>query len=356
MSGVPAPAAPESRRPVLRLGTRASALARVQSEWVADQLRAAGHVVELVLVQTHGDASSAPLTQIGGTGVFVSALREALLRGDIDLAVHSLKDLPTAPADGLALAAVPVREDPRDVVVSRSGLTLDALPPGSRVGTGSPRRAAQLQAHWPQLRVSDLRGNVDTRIQKVHDGELDAVVLAAAGLRRLGREAEATQVLPLERMLPAPGQGALAVECRADDDTVLAALAPLDDAPTRRCVIAERDVLAELQAGCTAPVAAWAREQGEELALTGLLAQGAELHTVTVTEPLSGTVTSGTVTSGTGGGGSLGRRVGAALLARVKPGGADRRLDRPGRAGADPPAPPASRPLSSTTTRTEQHT
>lgn len=254
---------------VLRLGTRASALATTQSEWVADRLRVHGLQVELVPVRTEGDANRQPLSQIGGTGVFVSALRDALLAGRIDLAVHSLKDLPTTPEPGLALGAVPEREDPRDALVARDGLTLAALPGGARVGTGSPRRAAQLRLARPDLQVTDLRGNVGTRIEKVRTGQLDAVVLAAAGLRRLGRLEDATEVLDPAVLLPAPGQGALGVECREDDDAVLTALAPLDDLAARTAVTAERSLLSALEAGCTAPVAALAEEGADGLTLTG---------------------------------------------------------------------------------------
>lgn len=271
----PAPGAttwPRLGRP-LRLGTRASELATSQSTWVADRLRAAGLEVELVLVRTVGDVSRASLTEIGGTGVFASALREALHEGSIDLAVHSLKDLPTTPEAGLVIAAVPEREDARDALVARDGLTLAELPAGSLVGTGSPRRAAQLAALRPDLVVRDIRGNVGTRIAFVRDGELDAVVLACAGLSRLGRLDEATDTLPLADMLPAPGQGALAVECRdgrapladqpdgaavtdADLRELLASL--LEHPPTRAAVTAERAVLARLEAGCTAPIGAFA--------------------------------------------------------------------------------------------------
>jgi hydroxymethylbilane synthase len=263
---------PHVGRP-LRLGTRASALATSQSEWVADRLRAAGHEVELVLVRTVGDVSRASLSEIGGTGVFASALREALRDGRIDLAVHSLKDIPTAPEPGLVIAAVPEREDPRDALVARDGLTLAELPAGSLVGTGSPRRAAQLAQARPDLVVRDIRGNVGTRIDYVRGGELDAVVLACAGLSRLGRLVEVTDRLELTTMLPAPGQGALAVECR-DGDAPLADLDPevsftdadlarllagvLEHEPTRAAVTAERAVLARLEAGCTAPVGALA--------------------------------------------------------------------------------------------------
>jgi hydroxymethylbilane synthase len=253
------------------VGTRASRLARTQSGQVADALAAAlGREVVLVDVSTEGDRSSAPLASFGGVGVFVSALRDALLRGEVDVAVHSLKDLPTTPHEGIALAAVPAREDPRDVVVARDGLTLGELPPGSRLGTGSPRRASQLHALGLGFVVEGIRGNVDTRIRKVTDGELDAVVLARAGIARLGRLDEVTEVLDPLQMLPAPGQGALAVECRSTDtDLVEAVKAALDDPRTRAAVTAERTVLADLEAGCSAPVGALAEvaegDDGDEL-------------------------------------------------------------------------------------------
>jgi hydroxymethylbilane synthase len=246
----------------LRLGTRASALALTQSELVAARLRASGWTVELVRVRTEGDRSTGSLAAMGGTGVFVTALREALLDGRCDIAVHSLKDLPTTPANGVALAAVPEREDPRDVLCARDGLTLATLPAGARVGTGSPRRAAQLHLARPDLRIVDIRGNVDTRLARVGPGQddLDAVVLARAGLSRLGRLAEVTEVLGPDVMVSAPGQGALAVECRSSDlDRLGAGLRVLDHPPTRLAVTAERAVLAHLEAGCSAPVGAVAR-------------------------------------------------------------------------------------------------
>jgi hydroxymethylbilane synthase len=262
---------------MIRLGTRRSALATAQATLVADQLRALGNDVELVPIVTTGDVNKAPLEQIGGTGIFVSALRDALLSGEIDIAVHSLKDLPTAPVDGLAIGAIPVREDPRDVLVARDGLTLGELQPGALVGTGSPRRVAQLEALGLGLECTGIRGNVDTRISMVADGKLDAVVLARAGLSRLGRLAEVTETLDPIQVLPAPGQGALGIECRADDAEVLAALAPLDDPATRAAVTAERQLLATLEAGCTAPVGALAEvvegEDGPELWLRGALGQ-----------------------------------------------------------------------------------
>ncbi|HEY3005062.1 MAG TPA: hydroxymethylbilane synthase, partial [Kribbellaceae bacterium] len=214
-------------------------------------------------IATAGDLSSAPITQLGGTGVFVSALREALLAGDIDLAVHSYKDLPTAPAEGLTIGAVPPREDPRDVLISRDGLALDALPHGARIGTGAPRRVAQLSLWARRAGASvtcvPIRGNVDTRIRKVAQGELDAVVLAYAGVARLDRLAEVTEVLDPEVLLPAPAQGALAVECRSQDTAMVDLLTALDDPVTRAAVVAERALLAALEAGCSAPVGALAR-------------------------------------------------------------------------------------------------
>jgi hydroxymethylbilane synthase len=254
---------------VIRVGTRASLLATTQSRQVAELVASRlGLEVGLVEVTTEGDRNAAPLASLGGSGVFVTALREALLEGRVDVAVHSLKDLPTAPAPGIALAAVPVREDPRDVVVARDGLTLGELPVGSRVGTGSPRRAAQLHALGLGLEVVDIRGNVDTRLGKVESGEYDAVLLARAGLARIGRLEEVTEVLDPLQMLPAPGQGALAIECRAGDD-LAAALSALDDPATRAAVTAERAVLATLEGGCAAPIGALADlaegDDGEEL-------------------------------------------------------------------------------------------
>jgi hydroxymethylbilane synthase len=276
----------------LRLGTRASALALAQAQTVAAALAATGRTVDLVEITTHGDLSREPLAAIGGTGVFVSALRDALLTDRIDLAVHSFKDLPTAPADGLTVAATPPREDPRDVVVARDRLTLAELPPGARVGTGAPRRVAQIRALGLGLDLVPVRGNVDTRLQRVADGTLDAVVLARAGLARLGRLDEITEVLDPLQMLPAPGQGALAVECRVDDDLV-DALRVLDEPTTRSAVTAERSLLAALEAGCTAPVGAYAEaaegDDGLELYLRAVVVSldGAESIRKSATGPLT---------------------------------------------------------------------
>nr|WP_269329470.1 hydroxymethylbilane synthase [Kineosporia babensis] len=264
---------------VLRLGTRRSELATTQSRWVADRLLEAlavacpqrGFQVELVEIVTSGDISQAagtPLTQLGGTGVFVSALREAVLDGRCDFAVHSLKDLPNAQPEGLTLAAVPLREDPADALIARNGLTFAQLPAGSVIGTGSPRRAAQLSALRPDLKITGIRGNLGTRIGKVASGELDAVVLAHSGLRRIGRHHEVTHLFGPEQMLPAPGQGALAVECRPESASLLAALRLLDDRASRACVLAERALLARLEAGCAAPVGALATIENQVLTLT----------------------------------------------------------------------------------------
>ncbi len=262
---------------VLRLGTRASVLARTQSQGVADAITTAtGTPVELVHISTEGDRSQAAIAQLGSTGVFVTALRDALLAGEIDLAVHSYKDLPTAPQPGLILAAVPPREDPRDALVARDGLTLGELPAGSTVGTGAPRRVAQLRALGLGLEVVPIRGNVDTRLGRVAGsatgpGDLDAVVLARAGLSRLGRLSVITETLDPLQMLPAPAQGALAVECRTSDARTRELLGRLEDSRTRACALAERTTLGTLEAGCSAPVAAYAEvaegEHGPELFL-----------------------------------------------------------------------------------------
>ena len=285
----------------LRLGTRRSALAMAQSGMVAREVtRVTGRPVELVEITTLGDVSREALAQIGGTGVFVSALRDALLEGRIDFAVHSLKDLPTAAPEGLVLAAVPEREDVRDALVAREGLGLDELVEklaGSghtaRIGTGSPRRTAQLNA-WAAARGTavetvPIRGNVDTRIGFVASGELDAVVLATAGLNRLGRGAEITEHIDPELMVPAPGQGALAIECTVAATGLAAELGALDHAPTRVAVAAERALLAALEAGCSAPVAALATwRSGSELLLEGVVGtiDGATLLKMSASGPL----------------------------------------------------------------------
>lgn len=291
----------------LRLGTRASALARWQAEWVAARLAEGGATVELVPVSTPGDRlQTAPIGQLGaGPGVFTKELQRALADGRIDLAVHSLKDLPTDPAPGLCLAAVPPRESVCDVLVSRDGRDLAALPRGARIGTGSLRRRAQLLHQRPDLMMCELRGNVETRLRKLRDGEFDAIVLAEAGLRRLGLAAEATQVLPLELMLPAVGQGALGIEARAGDEAARWAVASLDDAATHAAVLAERALLAALRGGCLAPVAAHGRAE------TGLLRLDAVVLSVDGSRRLAA-ADRGEPADALG----LGERVAAALLAQ----------------------------------------
>ena len=262
---------------VLRLGTRRSLLATTQAGQVADALRARGHEVEIVEITTEGDRDRAtPLRELGGTGVFVSALRDALREGLVDLAVHSLNYIPTAPEADLVVAAMPRREDPRDALVARDGLTLGELPSGSVVGTGSPRRRAQLAALGLGLEIVDLRGNVDTRLAAVDSGRCDAIILAAAGLRRLGRQAVITEFLDPIQMLPAPGQGVLALEVRADDPRTRDIVSALDDEDSRAAATAERALLATLEAGCSAPVGALAEvvlgDEGDELSLRAVVA------------------------------------------------------------------------------------
>jgi hydroxymethylbilane synthase len=259
----------------LRLGTRGSLLALRQSEGVGDLLTARwpAATVELVVIHTHGDrAADVPLHLLSGQGVFAGAIEEALLRGEIDLAVHSLKDLPAAERPGLRLAAFPARADARDALVAREARSLDELRPGARVATGSPRRAVQLRAARPDVEIVDIRGNLDTRLRKLETDELDALVLAVAGLERLGLANRISEPLSPARCLPAVGQGALAVQCRADDERTTGLIAGLDDPPTRAAVLAERAFLAALGGGCKVPIAAHARIDGDQVILEGLLA------------------------------------------------------------------------------------
>jgi hydroxymethylbilane synthase len=244
---------------VLRLGTRRSPMAVAQSTQVASAItEQTGWEIELVGIESAGDVSREQLTQIGGTGVFVSALRASLLAGEVDFAVHSLKDLPTGSAEGIVLAAVPVRDDPRDALAARDGAKLADLPTGARIGTGSPRRAAQLLALRSDIRPVPVRGNAGTRLAKISTGEVDAVVLAYAGLARIGRLDAVTQVFDPDDMLPSPGQGALAVECSGSREDLVALLGSIDDAVSRAAAAAERSLLGALQAGCAAPVGAYA--------------------------------------------------------------------------------------------------
>jgi hydroxymethylbilane synthase len=253
--------------PVLRLGTRASALARWQAEWVATRLADLGVRTQLVPITTKGDVTSGPLGAMGQQGVFTKEIQRSLVAGEIDLAVHSLKDLPTEPVAGLSLAAVPPREKNHDALVASRAAGLARLPPGARVGTGSIRRRAQLLHLRPDLEVLDIRGNVDTRLRQLDDGRYEAIVLAEAGLTRLGLAHRITQVLPVTWMLPAVGQGALALETRGDDARTRDWVAPLDDADTHAAVTAERSLLAALRGGCLAPVGAWGRVESGTLLL-----------------------------------------------------------------------------------------
>ncbi|MCV7042084.1 hydroxymethylbilane synthase [Mycolicibacterium moriokaense] len=264
----------------IRIGTRGSLLATTQAGVIRDELISRGHAAELVIVSTEGDRSDQPVAEIG-IGVFTAALREAIDRGEVDMAVHSYKDLPTAPDPRFKIAAIPPREDPRDALVARDGLVLGELPAGSVIGTSSPRRAAQLSALGLGLEIRPLRGNLDTRLNRVSNGDLDGIVVARAGLARIGRLADVTETLEPVQMLPAPAQGALAVECRAGDTELAALLSELDDADTRAAVTAERALLSALEAGCSAPVGAIAEvvesidEDGrvfEEVSLRGCVA------------------------------------------------------------------------------------
>lgn len=240
---------------VIRIGTRGSLLATTQAGTIRDRIIALGRPAELVIISTEGDRSAKPVAEIG-VGVFTAALREAIADARVDMAVHSYKDLPTAPDARFVIAAVPLREDPRDALVARDGLVLGELPSGSVIGTSSVRRAAQLRALGLGLEIRPLRGNLDTRLSRVSSGDLDAIVVARAGLARLGRLSEVSETLESVQMLPAPAQGALAVECRAGDTALATLLAELDDADSRAAVTAERVLLAELEAGCSAPVGA----------------------------------------------------------------------------------------------------
>lgn len=255
----------------LRLGTRGSALARWQADWVAQRLRELGSDVELVFIKTDGDGTTTPITVAGGQGLFTKEIQKALLDERIDLAVHSLKDLPTETVTGLTLAAVPQRESPLDVFVSNEFASVEQLSKGARIGTGSRRRQSQLLHSRPDLQVRDIRGNVDTRLRKLDEGEFDAIILAEAGLKRLDLQQRIAQVIPPEVMLPAVGQGALGLETRRGEDSTIAAVARLDDGDTHAAVVAERVLLAALRAGCLAPVGAWARVAGAELKLDAVV-------------------------------------------------------------------------------------
>jgi hydroxymethylbilane synthase len=299
-----APETSPNRR--IRVGTRASALARWQAEWVAARLAELGAQVELVPITTRGDRQqNGPIGALGDRGLFTKEIQRAVADDLVDLAVHSLKDLPTDEVPGLCLAAVPPRAPAGDVLVSRKYGALDALPQGASVGTGSLRRRAQLLHVRPDLVINDIRGNVDTRLAKLDRGDYDALILAEAGLQRLGLAERITQVLPMTIMLPAVGQGALGLETRVDDHGLRELLAKLDDPVTHQAVLAERAMLAALEGGCLAPIAAWARLQGDQLVLAGrvLKADGSQQLDASLAAPPEEAVT-------------LGRRVAEALLAQ----------------------------------------
>jgi hydroxymethylbilane synthase len=260
--------------PRLRLGTRASPLARWQADWVAGELRKRGVEIEMVHISTQGDVKTGPLGQIGGQGLFTKEIQRALLDKQIDLAVHSLKDLPTAEVEGLSLAAVPERESINDAFVGNTAKSFAELPQNARIGTGSLRRRAQLLHLRPDLQMLEIRGNVDTRLRKLDAGEYDALVLAQAGLHRLGLDARISSIIPLSTMLPAVGQGALGIEARGDDTVTRELLVPLSHEATHQAVIAERSLLASLRGGCLAPVGAWGRVEGGLLLLDGVVLSG----------------------------------------------------------------------------------
>jgi hydroxymethylbilane synthase len=259
----------------LRIGTRGSLLALQQSQWVRDTLmhRWPGLTVELQIIKTTGDKiQDVPLAKVGGKGLFVKEIEDALLAREVDLAVHSMKDVPALLPNGLIIAAIPAREDPRDVLVTRGVRSLKELPPQAKLGTSSLRRSAQVRALRPDLQVENLRGNLDTRLRKVEEGQYDAIILAAAGLHRMGWQARITQYLEPDEFLPAVGQGALGIEARADDDEVLGRLEPLHDPDTEVAVAAERSFLKELEGGCQVPIGGYARVTGEIVDFTGLVA------------------------------------------------------------------------------------
>ena len=257
---------------MIRIGSRGSALARWQAEHVRARLETLGHPCRIQIITTTGDrVQDRRLESVGGKGAFLKEIEEAMLAGDVDLAVHSLKDVPTALPEGLRLCAVLERADPRDALVSASAAPFGDLPAGSRLGTSSLRRQCQLRALRPDLEVSDLRGNVDTRLAKLREGRCDAIVLAMAGLTRLGRESEATQALDPETFIPAPGQGAIALECRADDAALASATAPLHHAATGRAVEAERALLQALGGGCNVPLGAYATTEGGDIRLVAFV-------------------------------------------------------------------------------------
>jgi hydroxymethylbilane synthase len=292
---------------VLRLGTRGSSLARVQADAVRDRLLGAHPSLEIETVEiaTQGDVDQQSALSSGSSvGWFTSAIQRALLDGLVDFAVHSYKDLPTARPEGLVIAAVPSREDPRDALVTRSGKPLQALLPGAVIGTSSPRREAQVREMRPDVEVRPIRGNVETRIRKVDDGEYDGAVLALAGLRRLGLEPRAAEVFGVYDMVPAPAQGALAVECRSADEATRRLLAAIHDVKVGQAVSAERAFLAALEAGCSFPAAAYAEQFGSTIKVHGVVASGGHVSRAKITGPVEAAA-------------GLGRELAAELLAAM---------------------------------------
>lgn len=291
----------------VRFGTRGSRLALIQVDQVVTILRSrvVDIEIEVVEVATRGDRDQVtPLASGSGAGWFTSVLQDALAAGEVDAAIHSYKDLPTRRPDGLVIAAVPLREDPRDALVSRSGATLAQLPAGAVIGTGSPRRAEQVREMRPDLDIRSIRGNVDTRIRKVDEGEYDAAVLALAGLRRLGSERRANEVFGIWDMVPAPAQGALAVECRADDRQTRELFGAIHDVRAGQAVSAERAFLAALEAGCAFPAGAYAEHFGSTLKLHGMVAPDGRVVRAKTTGPVEGAA-------------GLGRALAAELLGKV---------------------------------------
>jgi hydroxymethylbilane synthase len=280
------------KTPRLKLGTRGSPLALQQSHWIKDQLEAAepGLRIDLVIIRTTGDRiQDSPLSAIGGKGLFVKEIEEALLDQRVDLAVHSMKDMPGDLPEGLVIGAVPVREDPRDVFISRDGRRLSEVPPGGRIGTSSLRRKSQLLHIRPDLEIIPLRGNLDTRIKKITTQDLAGIVLAAAGLHRMGLKGQISQYLELETSLPAVGQGALALEMRQGDGGMHSLLSRINHEPTALCTLSERAFLSRLQGGCQVPVAGHARIRNDQMFLQGLIAglDGQKLFKDEIAGPLT---------------------------------------------------------------------
>jgi hydroxymethylbilane synthase len=303
--------------PPIRVGTRASLLARTQTGWVVEQLRSHGHAVEIVTISTQGDRrDDVPIAAIGGDGVFVRELERALLERRIDAAVHSLKDLPTEETPGLTVACVPVRAMPFDVLVAREPCTIESLPPGAVVGTSSVRRVAQVKSLRGDLVVRAIRGNVDTRLRRLDAGEYDCLILAGAGLERLGLASRITHVLRPDAFWPAVSQGALGIQIRADDRRLRLALEPLDDPDTHQAVRAERSCLAALAGGCLAPIGAWGHQVDGQLELGGCVLEDAGDRVTRIVATVRATVANDDLRALSGMPESLGKQLAGMLLDR----------------------------------------